>query len=163
MVEPLEILLPFGIGPGQRDLGDLPHLRRPAPERLDELAEGERPCRLVPEPVIMGLLHGHLYYRPCAAISRGQPGIGAALDPGMRRLKAAAGLCVAALTLVVLASAVHPAASAGERPLQYLGGEVGTLDPAYISDATDVQLPPAAVHRADPHCRGRLGLRLAGR
>ncbi len=88
----------------------------------------------------MGLLHGHLYYRPCAAISRGRPGVGAALDPGMRRLKAAAGLCVAALTLVVLASAVHPAASAGGRPLQYLGGEIGTLDPAYISDATDVQL-----------------------
>lgn len=88
----------------------------------------------------MGLLHGHLYYRPCAAISRGRLGMGAALDPGMRRLKAAAGLCVAALTLVVLASAVHPATSAGGRPLQYLGGEIGTLDPAFISDATDVQL-----------------------
>jgi oligopeptide transport system substrate-binding protein len=88
----------------------------------------------------MGLLHGHLYYRPCAAISRGPPGSGAALDLGMRRLKAAVGLCVAALTFLVLASSVHPAASAGGRPLHYLGGEIGTLDPAYISDATDVQL-----------------------
>lgn len=66
--------------------------------------------------------------------------MGAAFDLGMRRLKAAAGLCVAALTLSVLAASVHPAASAGGRPLIYLGGEIGTLDPAFISDATDVQL-----------------------
>ena len=31
-------------------------------------------------------------------------------------------------------------ASAGGRPLRYLAGEVGTLDPAFISDASDVQL-----------------------
>lgn len=58
----------------------------------------------------------------------------------MRRLRAAAGLLSAVLALLVLSSAVIPGASAGERPLRYLGGETGTLDPAFISDATDVQL-----------------------
>lgn len=58
----------------------------------------------------------------------------------MRRLSAAAGLLVAALTLlaVVLPGAVP--ASAGGRPLRYLAGEAGTLDPAFISSASDVQL-----------------------
>lgn len=58
----------------------------------------------------------------------------------MRRLSAAAGLFVAALTLLLVASTAVPGASAGGRPLRYLGGEAGTLDPAFISDAGDVQL-----------------------
>jgi oligopeptide transport system substrate-binding protein len=51
-----------------------------------------------------------------------------------------AGLLLAVLTLAILASSAVPAATAGDRPLRYLGGEPGTLDPAFISDAGDVQL-----------------------
>lgn len=58
----------------------------------------------------------------------------------MRRLSAAAGLFVTALTLLLVASSAIPSATAGGRPLRYLGGEMGTLDPAYIADAADVQL-----------------------
>ncbi len=58
----------------------------------------------------------------------------------MRRLSAAAGLLVAALTLFVLITPAAQPASAGGRPLRYLAGDVGTLDPAFISDAGDVQL-----------------------
>jgi oligopeptide transport system substrate-binding protein len=50
------------------------------------------------------------------------------------------GLVLAALTFLVLASSANLSASAGGRPLRYLAGEMGTLDPAYIADAADVQL-----------------------
>ncbi|RPH36286.1 MAG: hypothetical protein EHM90_02345, partial [Chloroflexi bacterium] len=94
----------------------------------------------MPEPVFMGLLHRHLYYRPCAAPRRRRSGPGAAFDLGMRRLSAAAGLLVAALTLIIVTvPAVQPAAG-GDRPLRYLAGPAGTLDPAFISSARDVQL-----------------------
>jgi oligopeptide transport system substrate-binding protein len=58
----------------------------------------------------------------------------------MRRLSAAAGLLVAALSLFVLITPAAQPAAAGGRPLRYLAGAVGTLDPAFISDAGDVQL-----------------------
>ena len=58
----------------------------------------------------------------------------------MRRLGAAAGLLLAALTLLIVATPAAQPASAGGRPLRYLAGDVGTLDPAFISDASDVQL-----------------------
>ncbi|MGH2463179.1 MAG: peptide ABC transporter substrate-binding protein [Candidatus Limnocylindria bacterium] len=58
----------------------------------------------------------------------------------MRRLSAAVRLLLAALALLFVASSVIPSASAGDRPLRYLGGEPGTLDPAFIGDAGDVQL-----------------------
>jgi oligopeptide transport system substrate-binding protein len=58
----------------------------------------------------------------------------------MRRLTAAAGLLLAALTLIVLTTTVVPPTAAGGRPLRYLAGPAGTLDPAFISSASDVQL-----------------------
>jgi ABC-type transport system substrate-binding protein len=58
----------------------------------------------------------------------------------MRRLSAAARLFLAALALLLVASSAIPSASAGGRPLRYLGGSPGTLDPAFIGDAGDVQL-----------------------
>jgi oligopeptide transport system substrate-binding protein len=58
----------------------------------------------------------------------------------MRRLTAAAGLLVTALTLILLTVSVAPPAAAGDRPLRYLAGPAGTLDPAFISSASDVQL-----------------------
>lgn len=58
----------------------------------------------------------------------------------MRRLNAAARLLPAALVLLLVASSALPSASAGGRPLRYLGGPPGTLDPAFIGDAGDVQL-----------------------
>jgi len=58
----------------------------------------------------------------------------------MRRLSAAARLPLAALALLFVASSAIPGASAGGRPLRYVGGETGTLDPAFIADAGDVQL-----------------------
>lgn len=50
------------------------------------------------------------------------------------------GLVLAALTFLVLASSANLSALAGSRPLRYLGGEMGTLDPAFIASAADVQL-----------------------
>jgi ABC-type transport system substrate-binding protein len=58
----------------------------------------------------------------------------------MRRLSAAAGLLLAALTFILVLFPSAPPASAGGRPLRYLAGNVGTLDPAFISSASDVQL-----------------------
>jgi oligopeptide transport system substrate-binding protein len=61
------------------------------------------------------------------------------LSPAGRLPRLVAG--VAVLSLAVTSSLIlqHPATAAGET-LRYLGGEVKTLDPAFISDATDVQL-----------------------
>jgi oligopeptide transport system substrate-binding protein len=58
----------------------------------------------------------------------------------MRRLTAAAGLLLAALSLIMLTVSVVPPAAAGGRPLRYLAGPAGTLDPAFITSASDVQL-----------------------
>jgi len=58
----------------------------------------------------------------------------------MRRLSAAARLLLAALALLFVASSAIPSVSAGDRPLRYLGGAPGTLDPAFIANAGDVQL-----------------------
>jgi ABC-type transport system substrate-binding protein len=49
------------------------------------------------------------------------------------------GAALAALLVASLASASVPARAAGP-PLRYLAGPAGTLDPAFISDAADVQL-----------------------
>ena len=48
----------------------------------------------------------------------------------MRRLTAAAGLLLAALSLIIVTASVAPPAAAGGRPLRYLAGPAGTLDPA---------------------------------
>ncbi|HEX2884448.1 MAG TPA: ABC transporter substrate-binding protein, partial [Candidatus Limnocylindria bacterium] len=56
--------------------------------------------------------------------------------PRLRRWKGAA---LAALLVASLASAGVPARAAGP-PLRYLAGPIDTLDPAFISDAADVQL-----------------------
>jgi oligopeptide transport system substrate-binding protein len=58
----------------------------------------------------------------------------------MRRLRAAAGLLLAAFTLILALAPVGTPASAGDRPLRFLAGDPGTLDPAFISSAQDVQL-----------------------
>lgn len=60
-MEGLEVLLPLGLRARQRDLRDLPHLRRPAAERLDELSEREAARGLRPKAVIVGRLHGPVY------------------------------------------------------------------------------------------------------
>jgi hypothetical protein len=65
-----EVLLAFCLGPGQRDLDDLAHLGSPAPERLDELAQGEAAGRLRAKLVFMDVLHGA---RILAAVRRALP------------------------------------------------------------------------------------------
>lgn len=57
----------------------------------------------------------------------------------MRRLIRAAG-AVATVVLVLSASTPSEPAQAQGQPLRYLAGPAGTLDPAYIADAGDVQL-----------------------
>ena len=54
----------------------------------------------------------------------------------------AVGVAVLALALIVALNASLPArpAQAADDVLRYLGGEPKTLDPAFISDAADVQL-----------------------
>lgn len=57
----------------------------------------------------------------------------------MRRLIAR--LAALGGVLLIVASLVPPSgARAADGPLRYLGGEIGTLDPAFIGDASDVQL-----------------------
>jgi ABC-type transport system substrate-binding protein len=131
-MERLEVLLAFSLGPGEGDLDDLAHLRRPAPERLDELAEGERAGRLRAKLVFVDVLHG---VRILAAVRR---------TPTRRTLacgdpSASARLFVAALILVGSLVSSGPIEAAGP-PLRFLAGAPGTLDPAYINDAGDVQL-----------------------
>jgi hypothetical protein len=57
-VVPLHVLLPFQLAAGQRDLGHLSHLGRPAPEGLDKLTEGKAACGLGHKLVFMDVLHG---------------------------------------------------------------------------------------------------------
>jgi hypothetical protein len=57
-VELLQVLAAFCIGPGQRDLDDLAHLRGPPSQRLDELAKGQAARRLRLKSVFMDVLHG---------------------------------------------------------------------------------------------------------
>src|SRR5439155_17474178 len=66
-VELLQVALALCLRPGQRDLGDLAHLRCPSSQRFDELAQGEGAWCLCPKPVFMGGMHGPVYYRPCVA------------------------------------------------------------------------------------------------
>jgi len=56
----------------------------------------------------------------------------------MRRLRAVTALLAGALLVMAVGPAAPPLAAAGP-PLRYLAGEAGTLDPAFISDAADVQ------------------------
>jgi oligopeptide transport system substrate-binding protein len=131
-VEGLQVSLPFLFRPGDSDLGDLSHLRRPASERLDELAEGQRPWWLGLKLVFVDVLHG---VRILAAVRR---------TPTLRTLacggsKVPAVLLGVALILTTGLSSAGPMTAAGP-PLRYLGGAPGTLDPAYINDAGDVQL-----------------------
>ena len=57
-VELLEVLPAFLLRAGERDLDDVAHLRRPASERFDELAQGQAARRLGAESVFMKVLHG---------------------------------------------------------------------------------------------------------
>ena len=41
---------------------------------------------------------------------------------------------------MLLALVPHDAVPSASGPLRYLGGDVGSLDPAFIADASDVQL-----------------------
>lgn len=63
------------------------------------------------------------------------------IGPRMRRLSRHLGL-VAGLASLVLAAGLlgRGSVEAAGQPLRYLGGDVGTLDPAFIGDASDVQL-----------------------
>lgn len=69
-VELLEVLAAFCLCAGERDLDDMPHLRRPAPERFDELAQGQAARGLRTEFVFMDVLHGD---RILAAVRRAHP------------------------------------------------------------------------------------------
>jgi hypothetical protein len=60
-MEATQVVLALGLGPGQRDLGNLPHLRGPSTQGFHELAEGETTGWLGPEPVLMDVLHGPVY------------------------------------------------------------------------------------------------------
>ena len=66
----LKVLAALGLGPRQRDLHDLAHLRRPSAQGLDELAKGERTSRLRLKSVLMKVLHGA---RILAAVRRALP------------------------------------------------------------------------------------------
>lgn len=57
-VELLEVLAAFQLRAGECDLDDMAHLRRPASQRLDELAQGQAASRLGAESVFMKVLHG---------------------------------------------------------------------------------------------------------
>ncbi len=59
----------------------------------------------------------------------------------MRRLSRRLGLVAGLASLVLAATLVgRGSVEAAGEPLRYLGGDVGTLDPAFIGDASDVQL-----------------------
>ena len=66
----LKVLAALGLGPRQRDLHDLAHLRRPPAERFDELAEGQRTGRLGLKSVLMDVLQDA---RILAAVRRALP------------------------------------------------------------------------------------------
>lgn len=63
------------------------------------------------------------------------------IGPGMRRLSRRLGLVAGLASLLVAAGLLgRGSVEAAGEPLRYLGGEIGTLDPAFIGDASDVQL-----------------------
>ncbi len=64
---------------------------------------------------------------------------GAASVPSSLTRRLGALLAVLLMLAVAWPAATVPARAAGA-PLRYLGGEIGTLDPAFIADAGDVQL-----------------------
>jgi hypothetical protein len=74
----LKVLAALGLGPRQRDLHDLAHLRRPSAQGLDELAKGERASRLRLKSVLMKVLHGA---RILAAVRRAHSVAAPALEP----------------------------------------------------------------------------------
>ena len=57
----------------------------------------------------------------------------------MRRLTRLAGAAATLLLVLATSTSAGPASAAGP-PLRYLAGPAGTLDPAFIGDAADVQL-----------------------
>src|SRR5690606_28101472 len=66
-VELLEVLPTFCLRAGERDLRHVAHLRRPASERLDELAQRQAGRWLRTKSVFMDVLHGD---RILAAVRR---------------------------------------------------------------------------------------------
>jgi hypothetical protein len=54
----LDVLPTLRLRPGEGDLDDLPHLRRPASQRFGELAQRETAGRLRAKSVLMDVLHG---------------------------------------------------------------------------------------------------------
>jgi len=80
-VELLEVVPTFFVSAGQRDLDHVPHLGRPAPQRFDELAQGQAARGLRLESVFMDVLHGD---RILAAVRRAltlaAPGLEPACD-----------------------------------------------------------------------------------
>jgi hypothetical protein len=64
-VELLQVLAAFGLAPGERDLGHLAHLGRPASQRFHELAKAEAAGRLRLKLVLVGLVHS----RPILAVA----------------------------------------------------------------------------------------------
>jgi oligopeptide transport system substrate-binding protein len=135
-VELLEVLPPFCLGACQRDLDQLPHLRRPAAERLDELAQREAAGWLGLKSVLMNVLHGRPYTsRRAPSPAPGPP------CAGLRMRRAGRIVAVGVATLLALPATAPPAPiHAAGPPLRFVAGPAGSLDPAYIGDASDVQL-----------------------
>ena len=77
-MELLEVLAAFFIGAGQGDLDHLAHLGRPAPQRLDELAQRQAARGLRLKSVFMNVLHGD---RILAAVRRAHSVAAPALEP----------------------------------------------------------------------------------
>ncbi len=77
-MELLEVLAAFFVGAGQGDLDHLAHLGRPAPKRLDELAQRQAARGLRLESVFMDVLHGD---RILAAVRRALTVAAPAVEP----------------------------------------------------------------------------------
>ncbi len=135
-MELLEVLATFLFRAGERDLEKLAHLGRPAPERLDELAQGQSARRLRAEFVFMDVLHGA---RILAAVRGALPAAARDQERRMSPLTRLAAI-VAVVALVLAGWPSTDSARAAGPPLRYLAGPAGTIDPAYIAQASDVQL-----------------------
>ena len=66
-MELLDVVPAFCLGASERDLDDLTHLRRPAAQRFDELAQGQAAGGLRTKLMLMDVLHGD---RILAAVRR---------------------------------------------------------------------------------------------
>ena len=135
-VDLLEILTALGLAAGEGDLDHLPHLRGPPSQRLDELAQGQAASGLRLKSVFMDVLHGD---RILAAVRRALSQAAPVEAPRMRRLTRVAAFVAAGLITLSSTASSGPILAAGP-PLRYLAGPPGTLDPAFIADAADVQL-----------------------